>query len=155
VTTPGFPNFYILGGPNTTTGHNSFIFTEELQIDYSLQLIKPVLEGTVLSFEVTAEATNAYNKKLQKRFLSSVFVRCASWYRAGGDGKISVVFPFSTLTYRWWLLWPNWNHYKGVGADRWAKQRRQLRLKQTITLLVLVGWLSWVCTHLESLARLL
>jgi cation diffusion facilitator CzcD-associated flavoprotein CzcO len=155
ITTPGFPNLYILGGPNTATGHNSFIFTEELQIGYSLQLIKPVLEGTVSSFEVTAEATDAYNKKLQKRFLSSVFVHCASWYRAGGDGKISAIFPFSTLTYRWWLLWPNWSHYKCIRAERWLKQRRQSRLKQTLVLLAFASSISWMWTHPENLAHLL
>jgi hypothetical protein len=137
ITVPGFPNFYFLGGPNTATGHTSFIMTEEFQIDYSLKLIKPVLEGKVSSFEVTNDATNAYNKKLQNRFLDTVWVQCSSWYRSGKDGKVVNIIPYSTITYRWMLLWPNWSHYKGVRAQKWKRERFYSKLRHAFGILTL------------------
>ena len=58
-----------------------------------MKLIKPVLEGSVYSFELTPEANEEYNKKLQARFNDSVFTLCNSWYRLHKEGKIISIFP--------------------------------------------------------------
>ncbi|KAJ7127550.1 hypothetical protein C8R43DRAFT_696039 [Mycena crocata] len=74
VTIPGFPNLFILGGPNTTTGHTSVILTEELQINYTMKFVKPILDGLVSTFDVTPQATDLYNEMIQARLARSVFV---------------------------------------------------------------------------------
>src|SRR5262245_5473615 len=42
---PSFPNFFILMGPNTVTGHLSVIYTVECQINFALRLLAPVIES--------------------------------------------------------------------------------------------------------------
>ncbi|KAG6900840.1 hypothetical protein C0993_000159, partial [Termitomyces sp. T159_Od127] len=112
TTVPGFPNLYMLGGPNTATGHTSVIFTEEVQINYSLELIKPILDGELYTVEVKHEATDRYNDVLQKRLSRSVFVGCNSWYRVNGTGRIGTMFPGSSAQFWWWLWRPIWADYE-------------------------------------------
>ncbi|KAF7321246.1 hypothetical protein HMN09_00213700 [Mycena chlorophos] len=102
---PGFPNLFMIGGPNTTTGHTSVILTEELQINYILKFVPPILSGLVSSFTVTPHATDAYNELIHKRLSRSVFVQCVSWYRTGAtrEGKVSSIFPGPMALYAWWL----------------------------------------------------
>ncbi|KAL0565023.1 hypothetical protein V5O48_017008 [Marasmius crinis-equi] len=145
TTLPGFPNFFMIAGPNTTTGHTSVIFTEECQIDYMLQLIKPVIHGDVKAVEVTDRATNRYNDKIQNRLRKSVFVDCVSWYRKGSDGKVTSIFPGMASLFWWWFRRVNWNDYR-VSADdpnRWERKRRwqamKRALKNTILMLLVAG----------------
>jgi hypothetical protein len=119
----------------------------DLQIDYILKLVQPVLEQEVSSFEVTPEATDAYNTRIQGRISRSVFPHCLSWYRKGGDGKVTSIFPGPGLLFWWWLRQPNWNHYKAVGAERWARQmhlagNRRL-LQRLVGLAVFGGIFTW------------
>ncbi|KAJ7164408.1 hypothetical protein C8R46DRAFT_1278694, partial [Mycena filopes] len=109
---PGFPNFFTLFGANTATGHTSVVFAEEVQVQYILQLIRPLLAGNISSVEVTAEATDAYNRKIQSRLLGFIWSKCLSWYRAGNNGKVHGLFPGSMILFWWWLRHPNWRHYK-------------------------------------------
>ncbi|KAF8162664.1 hypothetical protein B0H34DRAFT_289614 [Crassisporium funariophilum] len=100
---PGFPNFFMIFGPNTATGHTSVIYTNEVQINYIMQLIKPILEKKVLSLEVDVEPTDAYNDKIHSRLSKSVFTQCVSWYRVGGKGKITNAFPAAATVFWLWL----------------------------------------------------
>jgi hypothetical protein len=70
-------------GPNTVTGHASVIFTEEAQINYALQMIKPIMQGRVKSFEVKPEASKVYNEEIQSKLRNTVYTSCLSWYRGG------------------------------------------------------------------------
>ncbi|TFK40445.1 hypothetical protein BDQ12DRAFT_734413 [Crucibulum laeve] len=123
TTIPGFPNFYMLSGPNTATGYSPVLLFEEIQVKYILQMVQPVLQSRVSSFEVTVKATEAYNHKMQGMMLHSAFLNCVSPYRIGGDGKITFVFPGSTAHFWWWLKRPIWGDYISVcsssdsGAD--------------------------------------
>ncbi|KAF5372781.1 hypothetical protein D9615_010117 [Tricholomella constricta] len=132
TTVPGFPNFYVIGGPNTATGHTSVIFTEEVQVNYIIQLIKPILEGRISSIDVTARATDRYNAKIQARLARSVFMGCTSWYRAEGSGKVTSMFPGASALFWWWLRRPIWEDYDLVGGDGRAIKRS--RSMGTLTL---------------------
>ncbi|KAF9032933.1 hypothetical protein BJ165DRAFT_1534822 [Panaeolus papilionaceus] len=131
TTIPGFPNFFTILGPNTATGHTSVIYTNEIQINYTLKLIKPILERRLPSIEVNEQATDVYNTTIQKRLSQSVFTQCLSWYRVGQEGKITNIFPGSG--FRFWMLLrnPNWSHYHTnstlAHAQTWLKktQRKQ------------------------------
>ncbi|TFK40444.1 hypothetical protein BDQ12DRAFT_648979 [Crucibulum laeve] len=117
---PGFPNFCMISaGPNTVTGHTSLLFTEEIQINYIIQLVKSIVDGNISSFEVTTKATEAYNDKIQARLSKSVFMHCISWYRLGGEGRVTSMFPGPGMLFWWWLRRPQWNHYMIIGLDRW------------------------------------
>ncbi|KAJ7765587.1 hypothetical protein B0H16DRAFT_1523576 [Mycena metata] len=116
---PTFPNFFTLSGANTATGHTSVLFAEEVQVQYILQLIKPVLAGDILSMEVTAEAADTYNRDIQNRLSGCVWSNCVSWYKTGNTGKIHALFPGYMTLFWWWTRRPNWSHYKVVTVGRW------------------------------------
>lgn len=90
-----FPNFFILFGPNTVTGHNSVIFATENAINYSLKFIKPILNGYVSSYEVMEDAEREWTRQVQDALQKSVFRRgaCSSWYITA-DGWNSTTYPY-------------------------------------------------------------
>ncbi|GJJ12715.1 hypothetical protein Clacol_006959 [Clathrus columnatus] len=102
TTYPGFPNLFTLLGPNTVTGHTSTLYGEEIQINYIFQLIKPILEGSVKSYEIKAEVADRYNVDLQKRISQMTWTECHNHYQAGENGKNTVTFPGSA--FRFWRL---------------------------------------------------
>ncbi|EKM83294.1 hypothetical protein AGABI1DRAFT_111719, partial [Agaricus bisporus var. burnettii JB137-S8] len=139
---PDFPNFYTILGPNTGTGHTSVIFTNECQADYIIQLITPIIQRKVVTVEAKPEATDTYNEKIQKRLSASVFTGCHSWYRVGGTGKITNIFPGPTILFWLWLRKVNWDDYTGLGLEGWIERRRISRRKKILTLalaVILIG----------------
>ncbi|TFK55103.1 FAD/NAD(P)-binding domain-containing protein, partial [Heliocybe sulcata] len=145
---PGLPNLFTLLGPNVATGHSSVIFSEEVQIQYVLQLMKPVIDGEVKSFEVQSAASDAYNAWLQKRMEDSVWTECNSYYRSDRKhGKVVANFP-GTMSLFWWTLRkPRWEDFKVVGGKAWTERRRRsdrLRLLGIVTSLVALIWFGSV-----------
>ncbi|KAJ3483526.1 hypothetical protein NLI96_g6248 [Meripilus lineatus] len=117
VTLPGFPNFFMIAGPNSATGHASVIFTEEVQINYIMQFVKPIVKQLASSFEITTRANDEFNSAIQKKLSKSIWSNCLSWYRFGHTGKIITQWP-GTMTEYWWnMRTPIWSHYKAFGHD--------------------------------------
>ncbi|EUC56309.1 monooxygenase, partial [Rhizoctonia solani AG-3 Rhs1AP] len=124
TTTPGFPNWITIFGPNSATGHASVIYMEELQINYILKLFKPVLEGKAGSIVPRADSTRKFNNWLQYNLKGHVWPSCHSWYRHDGSGKITSLWPGGN-THLWWSLRkPNWNDYEVLGAKNWVRKQR-------------------------------
>jgi len=61
----GFPNFFIIHGPNVTTGHSSVILQSENMVDYSIKFISKVLGGEVEIAEVKKSAEVAYTREIR------------------------------------------------------------------------------------------
>ncbi|KAJ7334911.1 hypothetical protein DFH08DRAFT_749981 [Mycena albidolilacea] len=142
ATVPGFPNLFLLGGPNLGTGHTSAILTGELQMGYILKFVKPIVDGLVSSFEVTTEATDAYNDLIQRRLERSVFVECLSWYRTDGEGKVSSIFPGPMLLYGWWVRRPRWSDY--IVKAKTAQWEQKMRREKWMAYLSPMHYLSFV-----------
>jgi cation diffusion facilitator CzcD-associated flavoprotein CzcO len=88
VSVTGYPNMFILYGPNTNTGHISIIFMVEQQVNYVMQAIARLKGRRGAFVDVKPEAQAAYNKDMQARLEASVWASgCNSWYRAA-SGKI-------------------------------------------------------------------
>lgn len=89
-----FPNFFMVFGPNTATGHTSVIFSSENAVNLSLNFMKPVLDGHVSTYEVKEEAEREWTEKLQNGLQDTVFRRgtCSSWYQTEG-GWNSSTYP--------------------------------------------------------------
>ncbi|KAH9032545.1 FAD/NAD-P-binding domain-containing protein [Lactarius hengduanensis] len=149
TTVPGFPNFFMIQGPNTTTGHTSVIFSEESQVPHILQLLAPVRSGALTSVVPTEAATDKYNDMLQERLDNSVWTQCASWYRTGARGRIFSTFPGPLVLLWWWLRKPRWDEFEveGPGADAWRRRHgswaRKVRAV-TFTLVAALGLLALV-----------
>lgn len=78
----GFPNFFLVFGPNTATGHSSVILASENMVNYSLKFVKKILDGDVTTVEVKREAEEAYTTDLQKALKKTV------WQSGGKHGPL-------------------------------------------------------------------
>ena len=81
LTVPGFPNMFMLTGPNSPIGNFSLININEHQINYITQLIRMWMANEVDEFEPKAELTKQYNEELQASMTGTVWMAgCKSWY---------------------------------------------------------------------------
>lgn len=89
-----FPNLFVIFGPNNATGHTSVIFATENAVNYSMNFIKPILDGDVSTCEITENAERAWTDKVQDGLQGTVFRRgaCTSWYQTEG-GWNSSTYP--------------------------------------------------------------
>lgn len=80
VSVPGFPNFFMLNGPNGPVGNFSLIDVAELQMNYVLQLLDVVRrEGGGIS--ASAEATERFEADRVRAAASTIWMTgCKSWY---------------------------------------------------------------------------
>lgn len=80
ITTPGFPNWFMIGGPYSPIGNFSFMMTAEHQVGYALQLIE-VLRSQGHPVAPSAQATDAYMAAIKERARTSIWASgCRSWY---------------------------------------------------------------------------
>jgi cation diffusion facilitator CzcD-associated flavoprotein CzcO len=85
TTVAGFPNLFLLYGPNTNLGHNSIIFMVERQMEYALPAILKIARGKARSVAVKPAAHRAYNDALQARLATTAWAaECGSWYKTDG-----------------------------------------------------------------------
>lgn len=82
VCLPGFPNFFLMLGPNSPIGNYSVIAISEAQTDYALQLIELWRKGSLNRIEATREAQASWNAELKGKLEQSVWSSggCNSWY---------------------------------------------------------------------------
>ena len=90
----GFPNFFIVFGPNTATGHSSVILASENMVEYILKFLKPLLRGEVKTFEVKKEAEVSWTAMMQEKLKDTVWMTggCHSWYK-NAEGWNSTAYP--------------------------------------------------------------
>ena len=94
----GFPNLFMLYGPNTNLGHNSIILMLESQFRWIVQAVQRVPSGG--SLEVRADVMRRYNDWVQQRLAGTVFAAgCSSWYLTP-DGRNTQNWPGTTVAYR-------------------------------------------------------
>ncbi|KAF8903476.1 4-hydroxyacetophenone monooxygenase [Gymnopilus junonius] len=108
----GFPNLFLVKGPNTVTGHTSAILVAENVIQLILSVMKPVIQGHASTVEVTAAAEVAYSKKIQAASRGRVWYSgCASWY-IREDGWNGTLYPWSQVYCWWFSLFPKWSDWR-------------------------------------------
>ncbi|GLQ31542.1 flavin-containing monooxygenase [Litoribrevibacter albus] len=97
----GYPNLWMLVGPNTGLGHNSIIFMIEAQVKYILNCMKAIEQRESDYMDVKPEAQEIYNVELQKLMKDTVWSSgCQSWYQQA-DGRNTTLWPKST--WKFWL----------------------------------------------------
>ncbi|MEU4404728.1 NAD(P)/FAD-dependent oxidoreductase [Streptosporangium sp. NPDC023963] len=82
ITVAGFPNLFLLLGPNTGLGHNSVVFMIESQVRYVLGCLRLLSRTRARALDVRPEAQRAHNDRLQDRLNRRVWNTggCGSWY---------------------------------------------------------------------------
>ena len=101
TTVSGFPNFFILSGPNTGLGHSSMVYMIESQIQYAMAAIGHARAEGLASINVRREAQDRYNAALQERMSTTVWATggCTSWYTTA-SGKNTTLWPGFTFQFR-------------------------------------------------------
>ncbi len=115
VTVPGFPNFFLLLGPNTGLGHTSVVFMIESQVQHVLSCLRILSREQASTIEARTAATRKYNDALQRRLRRAVWNTggCRSWYL--DDAGVNRA------------LWP------GFSFEYWARTRRARRADYEVT----------------------
>ena len=78
---PGFPNMFVMYGPNTNTSGGSIIVYLEAQAAYIRQALQQLRTRGAGAIEVRAEVEAASDRALQARFAGTAWTQCDSWYR--------------------------------------------------------------------------
>jgi cyclohexanone monooxygenase len=100
ISVPGFPNFFMLYGPNTNLGHNSIVFMLECQVAHVMRCLRRAGDAPGATIEVGRAPFERFNATLQRRSAQTVFAGCTSWY-VDAQGRHTVNWPGFTTTYRW------------------------------------------------------
>jgi len=99
ISTTGFPNLFMLYGPNTNAG--SLVPMIEYEADYAIALMQLMDDQEIAWIDVKREAMDEYNEVLQKAISDvEVWHSGCSHYYLSPTGRIVTQYPYSMFTYR-------------------------------------------------------
>lgn len=111
LTVAGFPNLFLMLGPNTGTGHTSTLLYIEPQARYAVACMQAVRSRGRRHIALKASVMSAHNAALQTRLAGSVWTHCRSWYRTD-TGRITALWPGYTREYVRAIAQPNLADYE-------------------------------------------
>lgn len=97
----GFPNFFVLLGPNTGLGHNSVVLMIEAQVAHVTRMLTQMRDRNIAHVAPRPEAQAAFQQEVQDRLASSVWQAggCSSWYQ-DASGRNTTLWPGTVGEYR-------------------------------------------------------
>jgi cation diffusion facilitator CzcD-associated flavoprotein CzcO len=99
ITVPGFPNFFLLNGPNGPVGNFSLIEVAELQLGYALALIELLRSGRCREISPSAEATARFEAERSEAARRTIWASgCRSWYL--DDRGVPMSWPWTFDRFR-------------------------------------------------------
>jgi cation diffusion facilitator CzcD-associated flavoprotein CzcO len=129
LTVAGFPNFFMLYGPNTNLGHNTIIFMLECQIAYILGALRTLEADGLASLDVRPEVLDAFDARIQGALADTAWAAAGqSWYK-DASGRITNNWPFST--FRYWRETRRFDPRQYRAVPRAATGRGDARRDQT------------------------
>lgn len=109
VAAPGFPNFFLLLGPNSGLGHNSVVLMIEAQVNYILDLIRKAGESALI--EPGPEAAKTYDDRLQRDLQDRVWAAdCGAWY-VDANGRNFTLYPHNVRSFLREMKTPDFSEY--------------------------------------------
>ena len=107
----GYPNFFLLVGPNSVLFHNSVVFMIECQVNYVMDVLQQMMEHGIETVDVKTDVVDDFRKEVAKvtqgKTISSP--SCNSWYKNSQGSNVA--------------LWPTYT------IDFWLRTRRANLLK--------------------------
>jgi cation diffusion facilitator CzcD-associated flavoprotein CzcO len=101
ITVAGFPNFFMLVGPNTGLGHNSIIFMIECQVNYIVGALASLRERGQPALRLRMDVQQDNYAQTQQNMKATVWSSgCKSWYQ-NAQGQIDTLWP--GYTWQYWL----------------------------------------------------
>lgn len=128
LSVPGFPNFFLVYGPNTNLGSGSIVFMLETQAAHITRVADRLArEPAGTAAEITAAACRRWSRLLDRRFARPLLWNsgCRAWYR-DAHGRDTHNWPGSMLEYRWRAARPRWGDYT-IGSGPTARRTRARR----------------------------
>lgn len=111
---PGFPNFFMLLGPNSATGHTSALIMIESQAQYVVHALQLMERHQLAYIDPDPEVVARYNARLQNDMQRMVFSGgCNSWYTDANDRNFTL-WPYSAMRFL---------------AELWQPKRDEFRVK--------------------------
>ena len=111
---PGFPNLFLLGGPNTGLGHNSIVFMLEAQIEHVLRTLRRMRQNGTETVEIRGDIAQRFNAWLDARMRRTVWLSgCRSWY-LDSTGRNTTLWPGFSLGF--------WFRNKFARGNVWREQ---------------------------------
>ncbi|MFI5909934.1 flavin-containing monooxygenase [Dactylosporangium sp. NPDC051541] len=97
LTVPGFPNLFLMYGPNTNTGNTSVVYFLEAQARYIVQAAQAIAATGPL--EIREDRAAEFDHEIQHRLATSVWTACHNWYRTD-SGRVVTNWPGMASEYR-------------------------------------------------------
>lgn len=111
VTTPGFPNWFMIGGPNSPIGNFSWLLTAERQFGYALRLVEKLRDGNVAEIAPKPEAATRFNEAVRAALPGTVWATgCNSWY-IDAQGNIAS-WPWTFERFEDEMSEPRWDDFE-------------------------------------------
>ena len=100
TTVAGFPNFFLLTGPNTGLGHSSMLLMIEAQLELVLGALRELDRAGTRTIEPKPEVQRRFVDEVQRGGAGTVWTAggCQSWY-LDETGRNSTLWPWSTYAY--------------------------------------------------------
>jgi cation diffusion facilitator CzcD-associated flavoprotein CzcO len=97
----GFPNLFLITGPNTGLGHTSMVLMIEAHIQYIASALQVMRDQGLASVDVKRAVQDGFNRKLHAKLSQTIWATggCKSWYQTSA-GKIVALWPGSTYAFR-------------------------------------------------------
>jgi cation diffusion facilitator CzcD-associated flavoprotein CzcO len=119
ISIPGFPNLFMLNGPNGPVGNFSLIEVAELQLAYILKLLEPLRAGRCREISPSAETTERFDAERVEAAKKTVWITgCRSWYL--DDRGIPAVWPWTFDRFREEMAAPRLAAYELRGGPALA-----------------------------------
>jgi cation diffusion facilitator CzcD-associated flavoprotein CzcO len=99
LTVSGYPNFFMLYGPNTNQGGNSIIFILEAQAAYVVRALRAMRRRRVTAVDVKRPVMDRYNRELARALQGTVWDDGCQSYFKNENGKIATQLPYPSLWY--------------------------------------------------------
>ncbi|HEY6472101.1 MAG TPA: hypothetical protein VIY26_04355, partial [Acidimicrobiales bacterium] len=99
LTVSGYPNFFMMYGPNTNQGGNSIIIILEAQATYIMSALKTMRRDGAKAVDVRRDVMDAYNRELAEALDGTLWHDGCDSYFKNAAGKIATQLP---QTSRWY-----------------------------------------------------
>ena len=101
ITVSGFPNLFLLLGPNTGLGHNSVVLMIEAQVRYVMSCLALMKRRKRRVLEVRQETQKQFVAEVHRRLQGTVWQSggCHSWYQDERTGENTTLWPGSVVAY--------------------------------------------------------
>lgn len=104
TTVHGFPNLFVLLGPNTGLGHNSVVLMIEAQLRQVVKALRHLRRTGGVAIEPTVDAQRRHTEEIDRAMAGTVWTSggCSSWY-LDATGRNSTIWPGYVTPFRWRL----------------------------------------------------